>query len=240
VLRNELHPFGLEVVTVGLEMSGPDLLRPFVDAARPEHPSLVDTTHCMDARFGVTNIPQVVWIDEQGTIVRPPEPGSPAPQPTDDPFATTTFEFMLRGRPGPEWYGDRLRDWARRGADSEWAMSPDEVVAASRPCPPEVSRAAAHFELAQHLWRRDGFSDGVLRHFAQAHSLQPDNITYKRQAYSAYSYGKRADPRALFWQSPKPGEEDDWPFVSDFTTDMVKLRGDDWQQRGAGGTGTVD
>ena len=60
-------------------MGGADPLRPFIELARPEHPSLVDETHRLDALFGVTNIPQNIWIDETGTIVRPPEPGSPAP-----------------------------------------------------------------------------------------------------------------------------------------------------------------
>jgi hypothetical protein len=66
------------VVTVSLELSGPDISRPCIEAAGPEHPSLLDPAHRMDALFGVVNIPSVVWIDEQGVIVRPPEPGWPS------------------------------------------------------------------------------------------------------------------------------------------------------------------
>jgi hypothetical protein len=84
VLREELHPQGLEVVTVCLEMAGPERAREFVDAAEPRHPSLIDVSHEMDARFGVVNIPNVVWIDETGTIVRPAEPGWP-PRPPRPP-----------------------------------------------------------------------------------------------------------------------------------------------------------
>ena len=79
-------------------------------------------------------------------------------------------------------------------------MSPDEVVEASRPRTLDTSRAAAHFELGQHLWHTEGFSDPVLGHLARAHTLQPDNITYKRQAYSAgigHLWPGR-DPRDLF------------------------------------------
>jgi hypothetical protein len=233
-LREELHERGLEVVTVGLEMGGAEVVRPFVEAARAEHPSLVDETHCMDALFGVTNIPQVLWIDEDGVIVRPPEPGAPAPPPTDDPEAQQSLAFMSRGRSHPEWYGDRIRDWVEKGAESEYSLPPDEVVARSHPRSPEVSEAAAHFDLAQHLWRQEGFSDATLEHFARAHTLQPDNITYKRQAYSAFSFAKRPEGRARFWQSPKPGEEESWPFVSDFTADMVTLRGPNWADDWAG------
>jgi hypothetical protein len=62
-------------------------------------------------------------------------------------------------------------------------------------------------------------------HFAQAHSLQPDNITYKRQAYSQYRMAVTDEPddRTRFLQSPAEGE--DWPFVSDFTADMATMRG---------------
>src|SRR5215471_21787839 len=78
-LREELHPAGLEVVTVCLEMTGPELGREFVDAAAPTHPSLLDVGHELAAKFGVVNIPNAVWIDEDGVIVRPAEPAWPEP-----------------------------------------------------------------------------------------------------------------------------------------------------------------
>jgi hypothetical protein len=220
-----LHGQGIEIITVGLEMGGADVLRPIVEAANPEHPSLVDATHQMDALFGVTNIPQVLWIDENGFIVRPPERGSPAPQPTDDPFAIFVFELMARGTTHPEWYGDRIRDWVQKGADSEWVMSPDQVVAASHPRDTTVSEAAAHFALAQHHWTVEGFSPRTLHHFERAHTLQPDNITYKRQAYSAWSFAKTPEDLARFTQSPAAGEEADWPFVSEFFADAKEYMG---------------
>ena len=51
-------------MTVSLELSGPEASRPYIEAAHPQHPSLLDPSHQMDALFGVVNIPNVVWIDE--------------------------------------------------------------------------------------------------------------------------------------------------------------------------------
>lgn len=218
-MRDELHDEGLEVVTVCLEMGGAEVVGPIVEAAGVRHPSLVDSTHRMDALFGVDNIPQNIWVDEAGTIVRPPEPGSPAPTPTDDRMAELAFSLMTGD--DPEAYADRVRDWVANGPDSRWAMTPDEVVAASRPRPPTVSEAAACFELAQHRWRQEGFSEAVLAWFERAHTLQPENITYKRQAYSAWSYSKRPEEMSRFAQGPERGREDEWPFVSDFMADVT-------------------
>lgn len=204
---------------MALEIGGADVVRPIVEAADPRHPSLVDETHRMDALFGVDNIPQNIWIDETGTIVRPPEAGTPAPTPTEDPMAQLAFSFMTGD--DPEWYSNRVRDWVAKGADSSWALEPDEVIAGSHPRSPAVSEAAACFELAQHRWRQEGFSERVLGWFARAHTLQPENITYKRQAYSAWSYAKQPEEMARFAQVPTPGQEDQWPFVSDFMADMA-------------------
>ena len=58
--------------------------------------------------------------------------------------------------------GDRIRDWAAKGAASEWVLTPDAVIAASHPRTRDVSEAAAHFALAQRFWSTDGFSAKVL------------------------------------------------------------------------------
>lgn len=203
-------------------MAGPEVARPFVEAAASTHPSLIDRTHSMDARFGVTNIPQVIWIDETSTIVRPPEAASPPPVGE----AALQMAQLVGRTEERDHYAFRLRDWVEKGAESRYALSAAEVVARSQPRSLAMSEATAHFELAQHLWRDEGFSDRALVHFNAAHELQPDNITYKRQAYSAFavfrSGGTDPDGWTRFRQSPHDGE--DWPFVSDFNKDMVRLQ----------------
>ena len=214
-------------MTVGLEMGGTEVLAPIVDDARPDpavaHPSLVDATHEMDRLFGVTNIPQAFWIDEAGTIVRGPDNAvPPMVMRLNEAGELQPYGMGMLVDVDTESYAAMLRDWAEHGADSEHVLSADEVVAASHPRPPEVSEAAAHFELAQHLWRTDGFSERVLGHFGRAHALQPDNITYKRQAYSAWRVGQGADEVwGRFDQSPH--DDEDWPFVSDFYKDMEAI-----------------
>jgi hypothetical protein len=212
----------LEIVDVCLEMAGPEVARPFVEAAGSTHPSLIDQTHYMDARFGVTNIPQAIWIDESATIVRPPEPASPLPV-GEEALQMVQLVGRMEER---ERYVAMVQDWVEKGARSRYALSPGEVVNRSQARPAAISEAAAHFELAQYLWRQEGFSERALAHFNTAHELQPDNITYKRQAYSALaisrSGGDDPDGWTRFRQAPAAGE--DWPFVSDFNKDMVRFQ----------------
>jgi hypothetical protein len=47
----------------------------------------------------------------------------------------------------------------------------------------EFGRAAAHFELAQHL-HRSGFPRDAVPHFQAAHRLDPTNWSYHREALS--------------------------------------------------------
>jgi hypothetical protein len=218
-VREELHPAGFEVVDVCLEMGGSEIARQYVEAAASTHPSLLDQAHELDARFGITNIPMVMWIDEAGQIVRPPERATPPPV-----GEAAEGIVKLIGDDGQrEQYVARLRDWVTNGAASRYALSPDEVLAQSQASSPEISRAAAHFELAQQLWRQEGLSERALRHFNAAHELQPDNITYKRQAYSVVGV-ERSEAAGndtewgRFRQAPEEGE--DWPFVSDFNKDL--------------------
>ena len=86
-VRSELHPKGLEVVTVALDVD-PEEARPSIEAVRPDHPTLIDSAHVLDARFGVVNVPNGVWIDEDGMIVRPAEPAHPGRNPVTESFRT--------------------------------------------------------------------------------------------------------------------------------------------------------
>jgi tetratricopeptide (TPR) repeat protein len=236
-LRSEVRPKGVEIITVCLEISGAAVARPFVDLAQSEHPSLIDTAHEMDAKFGVVNIPSGTWIDERGKIVRPAEPAWPGPSlqppqprpevPVGDARQQHVRELVAdRIVSHRERYANAVRDWADKGAQSRFALSPEEVVARSQPRPPEAARAAAHFELAEHLWNA-GRRDGAITHFREAHRLQPDNWTYKRQAWSLISVEMYPGPRARLRQWPAEEQQDAWPFKSDFRRDLENLpRGD--------------
>jgi hypothetical protein len=192
-LRTELYPTGLEIVTVALDTGGAEAARPFIEAARSEHPSLIDQAHVTDELFGFINVPNGVWIDERGVLVRPAEPAWPPREPNaarydDIPENTPQrLKDMLgeaRKIPSdPARYVAALRDWVERGSESPYALSPDDVVERSQPRPPEHARAAAAFELGQHLWRV-GRQDDAVGWFREAHRLQPDNWTYKRQEWS--------------------------------------------------------
>jgi hypothetical protein len=200
-LRSELHPQGLEIVTVALDTAGTEAVRPWIEAANPDHPSLIDQAHILDELLGVVNVPNGVWIDERGMIVRPPEPAYPR-RPTVFRRHDSARQALIEGelspqqrrareiraevrkiRIEPEAYIAALRSWVANGAASRYALAPDEVTRRSRTRPPEVAEAAASFELGQYL-HREGHTDAAVPWFRAAHRLQPDNWTYKRQAWT--------------------------------------------------------
>jgi hypothetical protein len=202
------------VVTVALDTGGPDAAVPWIDRAKAGHPALIDAAHLLDELLGIVNVPTGVWIDEQGLIVRPPEPAFPW-RPRDLPddvlaqlpaIAVEQLREAGRMRIDPEAYVAALRDWVAHGSRSRYALSPAEVIARSQPRPPEASRAAACFELGQYLHRSGSPGDAV-RWFREAHRLAPDNWTYKRQAWT--------------FADPLQGETSEYD--SDWLTDVRKI-----------------
>lgn len=135
-----------------------------------------------------------VWIDETGTLVRPPESASIEPSPLRDMEITDDLpermQMMLaevKKLPDlAEDYRAAIVDWVEKGADSRFAMAPHEVIDASQPRPIEHSRAAALFELGCHLHDTVG-KDAAVPFWKQAHAANPENWTYKRQAWTLES-----------------------------------------------------
>jgi hypothetical protein len=140
-------------------------------------------------------------------IVRPPEPAFPwRPRPPSEellaqlpPLLAEMLTEAQKIEIDPEPYVAALRDWVANGPASAFALSPEEVVARSAPRDVDRARAAACFELGQHLHRTGAVEDAI-PWFREAHRLAPENWTYKRQAWSL------ADPL----QGPTDTYDSDW------------------------------
>ncbi len=198
-LHEELEPLGLTVVTVALDFD-PTKAKTWIDIAAPTHPSLIDADHRVDELFGISNVPMAVWIDESGTLVRPAEGASIQVSPlrsmeiSDDlPERLRLVLSEFRNMPDTaEAYRAAIVDWANRGADSPYALSPDEVIARSLPRSADHSRASACFELGHHA-HSTGDHDAAIVWWKEAHALFPENWTYKRQAWTLESTPEGAD-----------------------------------------------
>ena len=188
-VREELRPQGLEIVSVAMD-TNVEAAYPWIDAAKTRYPQLLDPAHSIGALLGIINVPMSVWIDEQGMIVRPAEPAfAPRERGYVDlpPETPQRMKEMLAEAAkldvDLQQTVTMLRDWARNGKQSKYVLTPDEVIARSAPRPKSISEAAASFELGQHL-HRAGHEADARPLFRAAHRLQPENWTYKRQAWS--------------------------------------------------------
>ena len=162
----------MTVLTVALDQS-PEDSRPYVERALAAHPpkspahanvSLVDSNHVVAHRYGIINISTVIWIDENGLVVR-----APAIE-----YGTDMFKDFHGKDPGPHL--DAVRQWVRSG---ELPMTSGEV-SRRQPVPTQDEQLArAEFALAWFLFRR-GDRDAAEKHFVRAGELAPHDWTIRR------------------------------------------------------------
>ncbi|MEN9646572.1 MAG: hypothetical protein RL238_3241 [Actinomycetota bacterium] len=203
------------MVTVALDVE-PQHTYKWIDAAAPTHPSLIDTMHVTGDLFGFLNIPMAVWIDETGTIVRPAEGASIERSPLRDmdipeglpERLDRTFREVKAIPDVSDEYRAAIVDWAHKGADSQFVLSPDEVIARSQPRGDDEARAAACFELGEHLRRTVGH-DAAVPWWREAHRLYPANWTYKRQAWTLVTTPEGAEENDLL-QGPNDVYAGNW------------------------------
>lgn len=159
-LQQELADSGLKLFSVALD-ADPEDARPWIEAGAPSYPVAVDTAHVTAERYGITNVPSVVWVDEDDRIVKPPTIA-----PGDDQFRDWTLIDS-------EQHHDALRAWVRDGTLPESASTEPETRT------DDGQRALALRRIAAHLVRA-GRRDEAAGHLAAAQELAPWDWTVRR------------------------------------------------------------
>ncbi len=162
-MYEELKGHGFTVISVAEDKSADDA-RPWIEAAKPAHPSLIDTQHVVADLYNMVNVPTVVWIDEQGRIVRP----------NDVAFGNDMFK-AIHGIEA-EKHKALLRAWVRGEAP---ALPPDRARSLVRPPTESDQQARAEFALAFWLYEQ-GRTDAAEQHFLHAGELAPHDFMIRR------------------------------------------------------------
>jgi hypothetical protein len=162
-LSDELGSDRLQVVAVALDDDAADV-EPFVEGIT--FPVLLDRDHLLSELYAISNVPTVVWIDEEGRIARP------------NGVAFGTDVFIDFTGVAAEHHMDEIRAWVTDGivpidvdqaGDAVGDLSEDEL------------RARLLFRLAAHARRTDRSEDAT-RLFAEAGELAPLDFTIQRAA----------------------------------------------------------
>lgn len=159
----ELKGSGFTVITVALDKS-PEDARPWIEAAKPAHPSLIDVRHDLADLYNIVNVPTVLWIDERGRIVRP----------NDVAFGTDTFTHITGLEAAKHLAA--LRAWVRGAAPALPEARARQLQ--SLPTGPD-QQARAEFGLGEWLFER-GHAEAAARHFVRAGELAPHDFTIRR------------------------------------------------------------
>jgi len=183
---------------IAVAMDDAEAARPWIEAAKPTYPCLIDRDHHVADLYNMVNVPQATWIDERGIIVRPPENAG-----SSDAFRgmnrvtkqMTAAQVAERERTKTV-YTDAVRDWVLKGSQSAFVYDPAAARARLRVPDDAIANAHVHFRLARYLLRT-GKRDEAARHFAQASRLHPDSWNIWRQAAQKDASGLAAGPE--FW-----------------------------------------
>jgi hypothetical protein len=162
-LYDELKALNFTVITVAMDKSADDA-SPWIEAAQPKHPSLIDTQHLVADVYNMVNVPTIVWIDERGRIVRP----------NDVAFGSDRFR-ALTGIDSTR-HRDALRAWVRGEASvfSEHEVRSLQVLPTRRD-----EEARAEFGLGLWLFEQ-GRTEAAERHFLRGGELAPYDFMIRR------------------------------------------------------------
>jgi hypothetical protein len=202
-------------IAIAFDSGGNAATEPWIKAAKPTYPCLIDRRHLVAELYDMVNVPTAVWIDERGKIVRPSEPAG-----VTDAFRKmnrTNFSIptdaMNELQAKRKAYLDALRDWVANGTKSRFIRGDAEVLERMHTPDDAQVRAAANFRLGEFLFE-NGHADAAQKYFEEAKRLRPESWNYKRQAWALEDPMKPGGPE--FWAAVDslgdgkyyPGSED--------------------------------
>jgi hypothetical protein len=197
-LYEELADRNFVVIAVAMDSREGDAL-PWIEAAKPTYPTLIDREHRLADLYGVVNVPQAIWIDEAGRIVRPAESagayeGFRKMNRATRELPADTAQLTAQAK---TIYLNAVRDWVRRGADSEHAFSADAARAHLPVLTEDMATAQAMFRLGEFLLRHGEREEGE-RWLREASRRHPDSWCIWRQGAGVNEVGLAALPD--FWE----------------------------------------
>ena len=185
-------------VVIAVAMDDADAARPWIEAAKPTYPCVIDRDHHVADLYNIVNVPQATWIDEQGAhraasgkcrvVGRLPSHGPRTKQMTADQLADRERTKSA--------YVAAVRDWVQKGSASEFVYDPAAARARLRVPDEAIANAHVHFRLARYLLRM-GKRDEAALHFAEASRLHPESWTIWRQSAQKDASGLATGPE--FW-----------------------------------------
>lgn len=195
-LYEELKDKGFMVVAVAQESRGAGHARPWIEQAKSSYWQLIDVEHRLEDLYNLVNVPQAIWIDEQGRIARPPETAGSTDhfRRMDLVTRTMTPQDQAERLAARQAYLDAVRAWVATGAH---ALPGDEARAALPKVTPDIAEARARFRLGLWLRANGRAAEGDL-HLAEASRLHPESWSLWRQAADLDEVGKASGPE--FWE----------------------------------------
>jgi hypothetical protein len=156
--------------------------RPWVEEASPTFVTLIDQNHLLSSLYNMVNVPQAVWIDEQGRIVRPTESGGSIDILREFDFEAGAFkpEATERAASAKTTYLDAVKDWAVNGAASRFAFDPDAARSHVQVVSDAAMEAHAGFQLGQFL-ASQGRTEEAEAIFARCREQHPDSWNIFRE-----------------------------------------------------------
>src|SRR5471032_2550884 len=127
------------VVAVAEESRGADHARPWIEQAKSDYWQLIDADHQLEDLYNLVNVPQAIWIDEQGKIVRPPETAGSTDHFRRMDLKTRTMspEDQAERLAVRQAYMDAVRAWVMTG---KHALPADAARASASGCTPTQRR----------------------------------------------------------------------------------------------------